>query len=523
MFLNQLGKHFQKILLVFLVGPLAFMVIRANMDFSLSDEESWSFVLTQTVPSLLSNTFWLIIWTNLFTLVFGLSQSILVTLSNIRFKRILNFLFILPLAFPLYVISFLYLGLFEFSGEFSTYLRESVGFNLNQALDIKSAPVIGFIFSLVLAPYAYLFFKSALLRFDKKLIWSGRILGRTPIQVFFSLIMPNLRKWMFAVSILITSEVICDFGGVSVFNFETFSIAIYEAWISLFSLNSAVKLSLFPMAFILILYFVNARLQLQKGHLKEHAPIELFKLSGLVSFLIWIVIILFAVFSLGIPLGTLIYWAKKSFGNESLTLFAGYLKGSFLLSFIAAIVLTLIAFIYVAVKRFISANEFSEGLLKLGYALPGTIVGIAIIGFFSSFNMNYFGVYAWGALVLALVIRFFAPSLEIQDKAYQTISRKLDYASRSLGTGRLRTVTQVHLPLLRPTIISAFFLIFIEVLKEMPITLILRPHGLDTLSTKIYELTSEGEWYRASVYALVMVLFCLASLIMMNRSEGKRV
>lgn len=522
MLLNQLGKHFQKILLVFLFGPLAFMIFRANVDFSSSDQESWSFIITQTIPSLLSNTFWLILWTNLFTLVFGLIQSILVTLSDIPFKKALNFLFTLPLAFPLYVISFLYLGLFEFSGEFSTFLREVMGVNLNKVINVKSAPVIGFIFSLVLTPYSFLFLKSAMLRFDKKLIWSGRILGRTPLQVFGSLIMPSLKKWIFAVVILITSEVVCDFGGVSIFNFETFSVAIYEAWIGLFSLNSAIKLSLMPIAFILILYILNARLHLQKGHLKGHATVELFKIDGFTSILVWTLIIIFSVFSLGIPLGTLIFWAVRSIGDESFELFFGYLKGSFLLSFLSAMILTTVAFIYVAVKRFFKTNEFSESLLKVGYALPGTIVGIAIVGFFSIFNMNYFGVYAWGALILALVIRFFAPSIEILDKAYLTINQKLDCASRSLGIGRLKTVSQVHLPLLKPTLISAFFLIFTEVLKEMPITLILRPHGLDTLSTKIYELTSEGEWYRASVYALVMVLFCLASLIMMNRSEGKQ-
>lgn len=521
MFLDQLGKYFQKTLLIFLVGPLAFMLIRANLDFSISDEESWSFVLRETVPSLLTNTVWLILWTNLFTLTFGLFQSILVTLTSVKFKRVLNFIFILPLAFPLYVISFLYLGLFEYSGELSTFLRTRLAFNLNQVVDVKSAPVIGFIFSLVLTPYAYLFFKSALLRFDKKLIWSGRILGRTPIQVFTSLIIPSLKKWMFAVSILITSEVICDFGGVSVFNFETFSVAIYEAWISLFSLNSAIKLSVFPMLFILILYFANARLDLNSGNMKEHQPVELFKLRGIGLLLIWFFIILTGIFSIGLPLGTLFYWAMKSYAEESMSLFWGYLGGSFSLSLIAAFILTSFAFTYVAIKRFLKSNDLSEALLKLGYALPGTIVGIAIIGFFSSFNINYFGFYAWGALVLALVIRFFAPALEIQDKAYQTISKKLDFASRSLGVGRLKTVLGIHLPLLRPTLISSFFLVFIEVLKEMPITLILRPHGLNTLSTKIYELTSEGEWYRASIYALVMVLFCLASLIMMNRNEGR--
>ncbi|MCY4524337.1 MAG: ABC transporter permease subunit, partial [Halobacteriovoraceae bacterium] len=223
------------------------------------------------------------------------------------------------------------------------------------------------------------------------------------------------------------------------------------------------------------------------------------------------------------PIGQLLIWSVAGEENFLSKDFWKHLLDTFSLAFFCGILVGGLALGGVFIDRFCgsSKDKFLSIFLKLGYAIPATIVALGVMTVFSIMEMNLFGNLAYLALLLGFLIRFYAVAFELQNGACSLIDKKFDWVSSSLGLTSLRTFCKVHLPLLRPAILSSMLICFLEASKEMPITLILRPYGVNTLSTKIYELTSEGEWERASTYAIVLlglgVLSVLASEFYRNR------
>lgn len=504
--------------MVLFTGPFFFIVINSFKNPK-SETDHWNFLLTETLPSLISNTFILIISCVLLTLLFGFIQAVLTTITDLKFKKYLHLFFIIPLAYPLYVISYIYVGMFEYGGEIATFFRESFNLNILSLINIKHPLSIALIFSFVLSPYSYLFFRSFLIRMNYKQIWCARSLGKTPFQTLLSVIIPQAKPWIIAVSILISLEVLCDFGGVSIFNYETFTVAIYEAWMGLFSLNSAIKLSLLPLLLALIFFGLNLLVPIHNFKIDAINSCILFSPNIAQKFLIFVSVFIYLFFSLMLPLGVLLFWFSSNFSISSLIAAAPYLFDTLLLGFSAGIILSFLSLLYLTKERLTSAFKPITSFLKIGYALPGTIVAIALMNILSIFNLNYFGTLAYIILILGLTIRFFAPVYDLQYNSYASISMKNDWASRSLGASKSKTFFQVHLPLLRPALISSFLLGFLEIIKEMPITMILRPHNTNTLSTKIYELTSEGEWEQTSIFALTLFVFGALSLYSVSKKE----
>ena len=252
------------------------------------------------------------------------------------------------------------------------------------------------------------------------------------------------------------------------------------------------------------------------------APGAFLHLGKVAGWVVGIGVGLHAFFALFFPLGQLGIWAF-SLGKEILqeNIFS-YILDTAMLATACGLLITLISLFFVFLARFYwsSRDRFLSFFLKLGYAFPGVIVGVGVMAFFSFFKVNFFGSIAYLALVYGLLIRFYSIGWEIQDNACALIKQRFDWSAQSLGLNSWRTFFRVHLVLLRPAIFSSFILCFLEVAKEMPITLILRPYNFNTLSSKIYELTSEGEWEKASLYSIL--LMGLASLTLILNEYFKR-
>ncbi len=502
--------------LALMVGPFFILIAKSFTYSTRADREVWDFVFQFTLPHLFKNTFLLIFLTVFLSSIIGFGQAVLVVLTDLKLKAILHTIFVLPLVFPLYVLSYIYVGAFEYSGPISSYLREVLNWNLLTYINIKGPWAIAFIFSLALSPYVYLFQKSFLERMDRRVIWSARTLGKGPWGLLFSVIIPQCFPWVLSSSILVGLEVLCDFGGVSVFNFETFSTAIYESWVSLFSFKTAMKLSLFPMLLAILLYWFNSRL---KDSLTEKETMNLepiFYPGKLVKIIILFLVLSHCLLAIFFPIGQLIIWAMSSWRETFGENFFSYVFDTMALAVLCSFFVGFISLAFVFLNRFYwgSREKFLSLFLKLGYAVPGTIVGVGVMAILSMAKIHFFGPLAYIALMLGLLIRFYSVGFEMQNKAYTLINKKLDWVSRSLGLNPRQTFYQAHFSLLRPAIFSSMLLCFLEVAKEMPVTLILRPHGVNTLSTKIYELTSEGEWEKSSLYAIFLIGFgCLSVLI----------
>ena len=500
------------------IGPIAFLLGRSLLKSSLTDKETWSFIFQNMLWDLTLNTLVLGAFTVLMSLLTGLLQAVLICFTNIGAKKTLHTLFVLPLAFPLYILAFIYAGSLEYSGPIPSYFRKALDINLTQFIPIKSPFMIALVFSFAFTPYAYLFLKSAFTHINKDILWTARSLGKSPSAVLIQLILPQARYWIGAASIFIFLEVLCDFGGVSVFNYNTFSTAIYHSWISLFSLNAAVKLSVLPLLFVFMLYFLNFKFCPDFSHhaKKTGQPTVLFEISSWKKNLIKVILLIYFFFAFLFPLGQLAFWIG---GEVSLTVMRECLKIVLhtLLIAIGATVLIgtlslLMAFIY---RYALSPKEkFLSLFTKMGYAIPGSIVAIGVMSLYALWKIHFFGALALGALFVAYLIRFFPIAFEMQNRGYASISQKLDWVSHSLGKTPFITFLKIHLPLLTPTLISSLVILLIEMIKEMPMTLILRPYGINTLATKVYELTSEGDWERASVFGGVFILLGFLSVFL---------
>ncbi len=510
--------------LVLAFAPLAILLAKAWWFVTPDDQRAWDFIRRFTLPGLFSNTFLLILLTVLMSTLTGFVQAVLVVLTNIKYKSLFNAIFVLPLVFPLYVLSYIYVGALEYSGPLPSYLRELWNWDMTRLIDIKHPLAIAAVFSMGLSPYVYLFQKSFLERIDGKVIWSARALGKGPWKVLFSVILPQSSTWIFAAAILVSLEVLCDFGAVSIFNFETFATAIYEAWAGLFSFNSAMRISTFPVILALCLYGLNSyfRSSLIERENKIMEPI--FSPGKTVQVVLFFLVLGYACFSLAFPLGQLLVWSAQVWRETMGSDFFAYLADSAGLACICGILVGGISLVFVFFDRFYWSrwHKALGSLLKLGYALPGSLIGVGVMAIFSLLGMHFFGKVAIFALLAGLVVRFYALGFEMNHKACELIHRKLDWTAQSLGLAPWKAFFRVHFPILRPAFLSSVLLCFLEAIKEMPITLILRPYGVNTLATKIYELTSEGEWERTSPYALLLVGLGVASVYLNQYLRGKK-
>jgi len=453
----------------------------------------------------------------------GSLQAMVVSLTDIRLKKYLHLLFIVPLVFPLYVFGFIYVGALEFSGPLPTFFRESFGVNLTSFINIKSVWGVSFVFTMALSPYVYLYVKSALDRLDERMILSARSLGKSPSVIARNLILPSAAPWIFSGAVLVVLEVLCDFGGVSVFNYETFSTAIYHAWESLFSLNTAVKLSVFPSVVAVLLYLFNQWKFKIRDKKERRRTVPVFQLSLGQKITIFSVIGVYGLLSVFYPFLQLMGWSFEALNLEWGSEYISLVTKTIGLGVVGSLFICFFSLLLCLGYRYSFRNSEKDLTVftRIGYALPGTVVAIGMMSLFSLFGMNFYGTSALIALLLGYTLKFFSVGFGLQNSAFQNISKKMDWSSLSLGKSLKQSFFEVHFPILKPVLISSFVLIMIEIIKEIPITLILRPYGVNTLATRIYELTSEGEWERASLSAVILVVFGALSIMLSERKESK--
>jgi iron(III) transport system permease protein len=489
------------------------------------DQKAWIFILENRFWDLCVDTFILIVPTVILSTFLGVAQAILICFSNIRYKKIFHFLFILPLAFPLYVLSFIYVGSFEYSGFIPTYFRQTLNFNLNDVFSIKSVYSISIVFSFAMAPYVYLFIKSGLQRMDSKMILVAKSLGKSSRQIVTGLLLPFVRPWIITSGIIVFLEILSDFGGVSTFNYDTFSTAIYQSWISLFSINTAIKLSIFPTIIAISLHLYTLRMSTTMPTQKENAETMIFIHFGRKTRnTILTLLFLYTFFSVLFPVGQLMLWSLESFKSEFNIQYTYLIFITISIGIIVSVLINSITLVLNIFQRYFytKKEKLIISPMKIGYAIPGSIIGIAVMFLFSNFNISFYGSISFIALFLGLLIKFFNPSFELQRKSFEGISKKLDWSSFCLGAGHTKTFFNIHLPHLAPTLVTSLVIILVEVIKEMPIMLILRPYGINTVSTKIYELTSEGEWERAALSGLILIILGSVSIFFSEKyTKGK--
>ena len=466
------------------------------------------------------------------TTILGVSLAWLTAVCDFPGRRTLSWLLLLPMAVPAYVMAFTFLGLMDFSGPLYSALTAA---GLPAPSDPRSVWGVILVMSLSLYPYVYLLSRSAFLSMGIRGMEAARSLGVSPLKAFFSVALPMARPWIAGGVMLVIMEVLADFGAVSIFNYDTFTTAIYKAWFGFFSLSAAAKLS-----GILVVFALSVLLGEQKMRSKmrftsmgrEQSDSDRFVLAGASRFaaLFYTGAVLTAAFL--VPVGQLVVWSVSSFAQEFDKGYWTDLGHTVLLGMLAAGLVCTAALVLSYATRL-----HPKGLVRhfvrtstLGYALPGTVLAVGVVipsagvdNLLASLA-DFLGLPLMPAIqgtvpvmLAAYMVRFMAVGFNPVDSAMHRVTRSIDETARTLGVRGLGLLRRVYVPILRGGILTAGVLVLVDVMKEMPITLMTRPFGMDTLAVKIFELTSEGEWHRAALPAVTLVLTGLIPVALLTR------
>jgi len=503
------------------------------------DRQIWAHLWQTQLLRLIGNTLTLVLGVGIGVTLLGVSLAWLTSLCEFPGRRWLDWALMLPFAIPAYVLAFVFVGLLDFAGPVQTLLREWFGTGIRFPR-VRSTGGVITVLVLVFYPYVYLLARNAFLAQGKGLMEAARVLGLSPWQAFWRVALPMARPAIGAGLALAIMETLADFGAVSVFNFDTFTTAIYKTWYGFYSLTSATQLaSLLLLAVMLVLYGERrARGAVRPANERPRGK-ALYPLTGLQAAAAtgWCVLVFTCAFV--IPMLQLIVWFWQRGRFDLDERYTALILHTLYLGAMAAIITVSVALLLAFARRLAPTRVMRGGvsLANVGYALPGSMLAVAIMLAFSYLDRelviplsSWFGgagkpllLGSLSALLLAYLIRFMAVAYGPLENSLARIRPSLPEASRSLGVGGPRLFFTVYLPLLVPGALSAALLVFVDVLKEMPATLLMRPFGWDTLSVRVFEMTSEGEWARAALPALTLVLVGLLPVIGLIRRSARRI
>ncbi len=531
------GSAKWRALAAFIAVPVLLPVLVILGSVFVPEGETWTHLLNNVLGEVLLNTLWLVLGVACITALLGTSLAWLTAVTEFPGRSVFSWALMLPIAVPGYVMAFVVIGLLDYAGPLQSMLRDYFGAGAVLPSVRGRAGVIA-VMSLVLYPYVFLIARNAFLTQGARALEAGQSLGLSRRQGFFRIALPMARPWIAGGVMLVVMETLADFGTVSVFNYNTFTTAIYEAWFSLFSVKAALQLSSVLMLLVLGTVVIERSLRADAhytGRGAQNAP--RISLKGWIRWAATCFAGAVLLLAFVLPVTQMLIWGWQNFSADFDARYVAFVSHSLLLAIIAALLITTVALLLAYSLRN-APGRFSSmcaRLATLGYALPGTVLAVGIFvplaGLSSVVQGGLDLLFGDGAptvllqatlltMLLAYLVRFLAVAYTPVDSNMQRVTHSVDEASRSLGVSGGRMLKRVHFPMLRGGLLTAMTLVFVDVMKEMPITLMTRPFGWDTLAVRVFELTSEGHWERAALPALAIVLVGLVPImIMVRRTE----
>ena len=504
--------------------------------------DTWQHLAATVLPSYVLNTVLLCLGVSLGVMVIGIATAWLVSVYDFPGRAIFEWALVLPLAVPAYVMAYTYTDLLQFVGPLQTWLRESWGLRPGSYWfpEIRSIGGAISVFIFVLYPYVYLVVRTAFLERASNMLEVGQSLGLKPWRSFFRISLPLARPAVAAGTTLALMETLADYGAVSYFGVQTFTTGIYRAWFSLGDHVAAAQLAASLLGVVILLLFIErgsrgrARFGQASG---RQRPAHHHRLRGAAALSASLACLLPLTLGFLIPAGTLLYMALTQGDAQFGERFFHLARNSFVLAAVTALIAISLSLLLCYAAR--GARRALPALLNrgigLGYAFPGSVIAVGVLipvaqldrwldATIYGLTGNHPGLLLTGgiaALVYAYLVRFLTVSLQSVEASMTKITPSMDDAARSLGLGRFPVMWRVHLPLLRGSLLTGALMVFVDVMKELPATLVMRPFNFDTLATQAFTLASDERLGEASTAALSIVAVGVIPLIFISRQIAR--
>ncbi|WP_439578662.1 ABC transporter permease [Elioraea sp.] len=500
---------------------------------------AWRHIAETVLADYVVNSVLLAAGVGVIVVVIGTTTAWLVTVHDFPARRVFEVALLLPLAMPAYVMAYVYTDLLEFTGPVQTWLRATFGWNWGEYWfpEIRSIEGAIAMLGLVLYPYVYLLARAAFLEQSVCLTEVARTLGCTQRQAFLHVCLPLARPAIAAGAGLALMEALADFATVRHFAVDTFTTGIYQAWLNMGDRIAALQLAACLMGVIAVLLAIErAARGSRRFHntSSKHQFLARTRLPAGAAAAAVATCAVPVVFGFLLPAWVLLRFALTDGDPLFGPLILPFARNSLLLAGIAAVIATVVAVVVAYGVRLhgTALMHAASRVAALGYAIPGSVIAVGVLVPFGAFDN---AVDAWMrarfgvstglllsgtmfALVFAYVVRFLAVALSSVEAGLARIRPSVEDASRVLGHGPGRTLAAVHLPLLRGSLLAAVLLVFVDTMKELPATLIVRPFDLDTLAVRVYNLASDEKLAQASTAALLIVAVGLIPVIILSRA-----
>ena len=533
------GRMGWLVLLALLVAALVAVPILsvATNIFSGGTRGTWSHMAQTVLPEYVAATLWLCLGVGTLTAAVGVGSAWLVTHFDFPLRRSLEWLMVLPLAMPAYVMAYCYTDLLQFAGPVQTWLRETFGWTRADYWfpEIRSVGGAVWMFTGVLFPYVYLLTRTAFIERGGAVFEAGRSLGLTPWQSFLRVSLPMARPAIAAGVALALMETLADYGTVAYFAVNTFTTGIYRAWFSLGDRTAAAQLAMSLLGFVLLVLALErlsrGRARFHGTGLRLHAPAV--RLVGMRAWLAVAGCALPLLCGFLVPAAVLLRMAIVDGDAQFGPRFVQLALNSVTLSATTAALAVALALLVAYARRLHPrpATRLAHAAAGMGYALPGSVIAVGVLIPMTRLDNLladvFLQVFGWksgllftgsiAALVYACLVRYLTAALQTVDAALHRVTPHMDDAARILGQTPFGALRRVHLPLLRRGLLTAALLVFIDVMKELPATLVMRPFNFDTLATQVYNLAADERLTEASTAALAIVAVGLLPLIIISR------
>ncbi|MBE7647789.1 ABC transporter permease subunit [Tenacibaculum finnmarkense genomovar ulcerans] len=520
------------IFLLIIVLFVAIPILTVFINLFYGPGETWGHFLEHLLPNYLKNSLILIIGTSILTLFFGISSAWVVSRYHVPFRKQLEWLLIIPLAIPSYITAYAYAGIFDYGGIVAKV------FSLK--IDVMNHAGLIFVLSISLYPYIYVASRAFFLNQSNNIIEASKLLGASERKIFFKLILPLARPAFAGGLVLVLMEVLNDYGAAKYYGISTFTTGIFRAWFSLEEPETAIYLSAILVIIIFLLITAEKWQRRKIGYFnatKNHQKVTRETVSKRLRITFFMIAFTPVLFGFLLPFMQLLYWAFLTYEEVFTSEFITIAFQSFGIATISAFTTVVFALLLIFLSKWnrLSILKSIAKIGVLGYAIPGAVIAVGVLiptlsldKWLVTFMKTNFdikiGFIINGTimvLVYAYLVRFLAVAYNPIESNSLKFGKSLSEASKLLGSGTLKTFIKIEFPLLKPAILSAFILVFVDVMKELPLTLILKPYHINTLAVKAYEYASDELIAEAALPAICIILTGILPILFLNRLIAK--